>query len=206
MRTKRIMSVLIAIMLIFGLSINSLAVYAYDSGITTHELIHTPEVVEDSEYEYGHMEFCNCGTDHTNKPFEWWSDITDTNSPQWDLIHNYLIIQEDGTLQTDDGFIACALGRYFGKIGTKWIFICEDGSEIKVIKTDEKQDRHTKNGDLIHGIICNELIELVVDSKISKTCPSGNFKDLPGLEGNIIGWKQVLNNDLPDQLKGTIFK
>lgn len=193
-------------MLIFGLSINSLAVYAYDSGITTHELIHTPEVVEDSEYEYGHMEFCNCGTDHTNKPFEWWSDITDTNSPQWDLIHNYLIIQEDGTLQTDDGFIACALGRHFGKIGTKWIFICEDGSEIKVIKTDEKQDRHTKNGDLIHGIICNELIELVVDSKISKTCPSGNFKDLPGLEGNIIGWKQVLNNDLPDQLKGTIFK
>ena len=206
MRTKRIMSVLIAIMLIFGLSINSLAVYAYDSGITTHELIHTPEVVEDSEYEYGHMEFCNCGTDHTNKPFEWWSDITDTNSPQWDLIHNYLIIQEDGTLQTDDGFIACALGRHFGKIGTKWIFICEDGSEIKVIKTDEKQDRHTKNGDLIHGIICNELIELVVDSKISKTCPSGNFKDLPGLEGNIIGWKQVLNNDLHDQLKGTIFK
>lgn len=206
MRTKRIMSVLIAIMLVFGLSINSLAVYAYDSGITTHELIHTPEVVEDSEYEYGHMEFCNCGTDHTNKPFEWWSDITDTNSPQWDLIHNYLIIQEDGTLQTDDGFIACALGRHFGKIGTKWIFICEDGSEIKVIKTDEKQDRHTKNGDLIHGIICNELIELVVDSKISKTCPSGNFKDLPGLEGNIIGWKQVLNNDLPDQLKGTIFK
>lgn len=206
MRTKRIMSVLITIILIFGLSINSLAVYAYDSGITTHELIHTPEVVEDSEYEYGHMEFCNCGTDHTNKPFEWWSDITDTNSPQWDLIHNYLIIQEDGTLQTDDGFIACALGRHFGKIGTKWIFICEDGSEIKVIKTDEKQDRHTKNGDLIHGIICNELIELVVDSKISKTCPSGNFKDLPGLEGNIIGWKQVLNNDLPDQLKGTIFK
>lgn len=206
MRTKRIMSVLIAIMLIFGLSINSLAVYAYDSGITTHELIHTPEVVEDSEYEYGHMEFCNCGTDHTNKPFEWWSDITDTNSPQWDLIHNYLIIQEDGTLQTDDGFIACALGRHFGKIGTKWIFICEDGSEIKVIKTDEKQDRHTKNGDLIHGIICNELIELVVDSKISKTCPSGNFKNLPGLEGNIIGWKQVLNNDLSDQLKGTIFK
>ena len=206
MRTKRIMSVLIAIMFIFGLSINSLAVYAYDSGITTHELIHTPEVVKDSEYEYGHMEFCNCGTDHTNKPFEWWSDITDTNSPQWDLIHNYLIIQEDGTLQTDDGFIACALGRHFGKIGTKWIFICEDGSEIKVIKTDEKQDRHTKNGDLIHGIICNELIELVVDSKISKTCPSGNFKDLPGLEGNIIGWKQVLNNDLPDQLKGTIFK
>lgn len=206
MRTKRIMSVLIAIILIFGLSINSLAVYAYDSGITTHELIHTPEVVEDSEYEYGNMEFCNCGTDHTNKPFEWWSDITDTNSPQWDLIHNYLIIQEDGTLQTDDGFIACALGRYFGKIGTKWVFICEDGSEIKVIKTDEKQDRHTKNNDLIHGIICNELIELVVDSKISKTCPSGNFKDLPGLEGNIIGWKQVLNNDLPDQLKGTIFK
>lgn len=206
MRTKRIMSVFITIILIFGLSINSLAVYAYDSGITTHELIHTPEVVEDSEYEYGNMEFCNCGTDHTNKPFEWWSDITDTNSPQWDLIHNYLIIQEDGTLQTDDGFIACALGRHFGKIGTKWVFICEDGSEIKVIKTDEKQDRHTKNGDLIHGIICNELIELVVDSKISKTCPSGNFKDLPGLEGNIIGWKQVLNNDLPDQLKGTIFK
>ena len=98
MRIKRIMSVLIAIMLIFGLSINSLAVYAYDSGITTHELIHTPEVVKDSEYEYGHMEFCHCGTDHTNKPFEWWSDITDTNSPQWDLIHNYLIIQEDGTL------------------------------------------------------------------------------------------------------------
>lgn len=98
-----------------------------------------------SEIEYGLTEYCNCGIDHTNKPFEWWTDITSTDSPQWDLIHNYLTIQENGTLATDDGYTACALGRYFGKIGSKWIFICEDGSEIKVVKADEKQDRHTKN-------------------------------------------------------------
>lgn len=159
-----------------------------------------------SEIEYGLTEYCNCGIDHTNKPFEWWTDITSTDSPQWDLIHNYLTIQENGTLATDDGYTACALGRYFGKIGSKWIFICEDGSEIKVVKADEKQDRHTKNWDLIHGIICDELIELVVDSKISQTCPTGNFKDLEGFEGNIIGWKEVLNNELPNLLKGTIYK
>lgn len=158
------------------------------------------------EIKYGDIEYCNCGIDHTNKPFEWWTDITDRDSPQWDLIHNYLTVQEDGTLATDDDYTACALGRYFGKIGSKWIFICEDGLEIKVVKADEKQDRHTKNYDLIHGIICNELIELVVDSKISKTCPTGNFKDLEGFEGNIIGWKEVLENDLPDQLKGSIYK
>lgn len=161
-----------------------------------------PEV----ETEFGNIEYCNCGVDHTNKPFEWWTDITDTHSPQWDLIHNYLTIQENGTLATDDGYTACALGRYFGKIGTKWVFICEDGTEIKVVKADEKQDIHTKNHDLIHGIICNELIELVVDSRISQTRPSGNFKDLKGFEGNIVGWKQVLDTTLADSLKGTIYK
>lgn len=167
---------------------------------------HVAETGHPKEIKYGEIEYCNCGIDHTNKPFEWWTDITDTSSPQWDLIHNYLTVQDNGTLATDDGFTACALGQYFGKIGSKWIFICEDGSEIKVVKTDEKQNRHTKNQDRIHGIICDELIELVVDSKIGKTCPTGNMKDLEGFEGNIIGWKEVLDNDLPDLLKGSIFK
>lgn len=45
-----------------------------------------------SEIKYGPTEYCNCGIDHTNKPFEWWTDITSTDSPQWDLIHNYLTI------------------------------------------------------------------------------------------------------------------
>lgn len=44
------------------------------------------------EIEYGPTEYCNCGIDHTNKPFEWWTDITSTDSPQWDLIHNYLTV------------------------------------------------------------------------------------------------------------------
>ena len=34
------------------------------------------------KYEYGNAEYCNCGIDHTDKPFEWWTDITDANSPQ----------------------------------------------------------------------------------------------------------------------------
>lgn len=33
------------------------------------------------EIEYGPTEYCNCGIDHTNKPFEWWTDITSTDSP-----------------------------------------------------------------------------------------------------------------------------
>lgn len=169
-------------------------------------IAHVVETGQPKEIKYGEIEYCNCGIDHSNKPFEWWTDITDTSSPQWDLIHNYLTVQDNGTLATDDGFTACALGQYFGKIGSKWIFICEDGSEIKVVKTDEKQNRHTKNQDRIHGIICDELIELVVDSKIGQTCPTGNMKDLKGFEGNIIGWKEVLDNDLPDLLKGSIFK
>jgi hypothetical protein len=71
--------------------------------------------------------------------------ITNKNSAQWDYIHNQQIVtvSDDGLLRDADGFIAVALGSYFGDIGSRYIFILDSGIELPVIKIDRKADKHT---------------------------------------------------------------
>lgn len=123
--------------------------------------------------------------------------ITDRTSNQWALIHDELTICEDGMLRSEDGYIAAALGSRFGAVGSKWIFTMEreDGTmwELKIIKTDEKQDIHTDETHT-YGIMAGEVIEFVIDSSVGPVWEngyvwSGNFNNNPEYEGAVIGWR-----------------
>ena len=120
--------------------------------------------------------------------------ITNTSSNQWALLQT-MNICEDGFIRDDDGFIAAALGSYFGPIGSRYVFTLEGGKELKIIKADQKQDRHTCE-DNIFGLDNWDIIEFVVDSsKMPKWANGyvygGNFNNIPEYDGDVISWEKV---------------
>ena len=127
-------------------------------------------------------------------------------------ILNSLIVCEDGYLRDDDGFIAAALGSYFGgyhadSIGTRWIFVCSDGTEIPIVKVDVKHNDHTLDDEHMIGTIsgrydelgnpirCGEYIEFYVDTNIIDgliyTNSNPCINTTPGMDGDIVGWYQI---------------
>lgn len=104
----------------------------------------------------------------------------------------------DGLLYDKDGFIGVALGSYFGKIGSRFIFTLDTGIELKVIKVEEKSDRHTYNG--CQQRWDNSVIEFVIDHETNVYniggngyILNGNFNNHPDFRGNIKQIKKVIN-------------
>lgn len=133
------------------------------------------------------------------KTYESCYAITYKPSKQYALLHgdNKLIYRQDGMIQDEDGYLAAALGSYFGPIGSKWIFLLEreDGAqhELKIIKADQKQDRHTIN--TINGKANTDIIEFIVNDKVMPKAKnglvySGNFNNCPAFNGTVIAWRE----------------
>lgn len=134
------------------------------------------------------------------------------DSAQSKYIYNHLTVCDDGYLRDKDGFIAAALGSYFGgyhadSIGTRWIFVCKDGTEIPIVKVDVKQNEHTMDAEHKIGIISGrydnhgnsvrtgEYIEFYVDiDKINGLVYTNSnpcINTTPDMDGVIVGWYQV---------------
>ena len=120
--------------------------------------------------------------------------ITDKSSKQWKLLQT-MTIGDDGMIRDDDGYIAAALGSAFGPIGSRYIFTLEGGKELKIIKADQKQDRHTGK-DNIFGLNNWDIIEFVVDSRKMPIYPNGyvyggNFNNCKEYAGDVLCWEKV---------------
>lgn len=112
------------------------------------------------------------------------------SSNQYKLIEEEMTIV-DGLLYDEYGFVGVALGSYFGDLGSRYIFTLDTGIELKVIKLDEKDDKHTYDG-CIHRVD-QSVIEFVVDDITNKfyvdkkgMIAGGNFNNLPQFEGSIV--------------------
>lgn len=86
--------------------------------------------------------------------------MTDTSSTQYALISE-AVIEEDGRL-TIDGYTLVAMGANWGYVGEKMIAII-GGREVPIIKADEKQYRHTLNGEGWYGMD-GHVLECIVDT------------------------------------------
>lgn len=124
--------------------------------------------------------------------------ITLTSSAQYQYIQNHMEIK-DGLLYSEDGYIGVALGSWWGDIGDKWIIELDTGITLKVVKVDEKADRHVNDG--CQHKKDNSVIEFVIDTD---TVPSdwwggngyvfnGNFNNSNLFKGNIHKVKRPLN-------------
>lgn len=124
--------------------------------------------------------------------------ITNKSSNQWKLLQT-LNFDNDGFIRDEEGYIGVALGSYFGPIGSRWVFYLKDGTELPVIKVDQKQDKHTCK-DNIYGLNNWDIIEFVVDSsKMPKFANGyawgGNLNNNPLVAGEIYGWKEITGCD-----------
>ena len=109
-------------------------------------------------------------------------------STQMAIINSSTVVNSDGLLTTNDGFIAVALGSTYGSLGSKYRITTDTGQVFKVIKVDEKSDAHTING-------CQDssgaMVEFVIDiPKVRASYPrvsvNGDFNYLYQFSGNII--------------------
>lgn len=151
------------------------------------EKIHEPIIDESlSVYSYEQLKVCHAGT---AKTYMSWLKISPT-SKQGKFIRQNMTVQE-GLLFDSDGYIGVALGSYFGKIGDRFIITLSSGRELKVIKVEEKSDRHTING--CQQYQDNSVIEFVVDIESNTyyigsngLIANGNYNNLPWFKGHIV--------------------
>ena len=123
-------------------------------------------------------------------------------SKQYQFIHNELTIDENtGFLYDEDGFIACALGSYYGDIGDRFYFTLETGVILPLVKAEQKADRDTDIMGCYH-VIDTSIIEFVIDSDIAGNyfwdhgnglVLNGNYNNYPLFSGDIIKVEKVLD-------------
>ena len=129
-----------------------------------------------------------------SKTYMDYRSIKNTSSEQWRLLQT-MDICDDGFIRDSDGYVAVALGSYFGDIGSRWIFYLDGGKILPVVKVDQKQDKHTCK-DNIYGLDNWDIIEFIVDSSKMPKFPNGyvyggNFNNNPDVSGEVMGWVEV---------------
>ena len=163
------------------------------SSIWSSEAINIELINQDKQFEefitLEHIDSCSSSNVKTYMPYD---TVTDKSSKQYNLIHNNLNISESGLLYDKYGFIAVALGSYYGNIGDRYIFTLDSGIKIPVIKADAKSDNVTIDG--CYQMYDKSVIEFVIDvNKASEYYIVG---------GNTLINHGNFNND--DRFKGKI--
>ena len=89
---------------------------------------------------------------------------TVVSSRQYQFIHNKLTVDKTtGFLYDNEGFIAVALGSYYGTIGDRFYFTLDSGVILPLVKAEEKADVDTDATDCYH-LIDTSIIEFVIDA------------------------------------------
>lgn len=99
-------------------------------------------------------------SDSPVKPYMDYRAITDTASPQYQIVRQ-AVHEPNGTL-TVDGYTCVALGQQYGEVGDRFI-LTVGGHEYKVIMADAKRYCDTAGGAGWCGTN-GHVVEMVVDS------------------------------------------
>lgn len=124
--------------------------------------------------------------------------ITDRDSKQYKMIHSSNIrLCEDGLLRTPDGYIGVALASKYGKVGDKFIMQLSTGKLVKVIKLDEKANRHTTDG--CYTTHDHSIAEMIIDvnkarKSYRKAITMGDFNYSDFFNGTVIDVYQKKQN------------
>lgn len=129
---------------------------------------------------------------------------TVVNSRQYQFIHNELTVDTNtGFLYDEDGFIACALGSYYGEIGDRFYFTLDTGVVLPLVKAEEKADEDTDIMGCYH-LIDTSIIEFVIDSDYAGQyfwdqgnglVLNGNYNNYWLFDGDIIKVEKVLDEE-----------
>ena len=126
---------------------------------------------------------------------------TVVNSRQYQFIHNELTVdKKTGFLYDEDGFIAVALGSFYGEIGDRFYFTLDTGIVLPLVKAEEKADVDTDARGCYH-LNDTSIIEFVIDDYYAGQyfwnngnglVLNGNYNNYSLFAGNIEKVEKVL--------------
>ena len=155
----------------------------------------------DYQKEYKTEEIYVCSS-NTAKTYMDYRMTTVVSSRQYQFIHNCLTVDKNtGFLYDDEGFIAVALGSYYGTIGDRFYFTLESGVVLPLVKAEEKADVDTDSNGCYHTID-GSVIEFVIDDDYAKAyfnslsnglVLDGNYNNYSLFNGGISKVEKVLD-------------
>lgn len=135
-----------------------------------------------------------CSNNSYFKTYMDYRAITSRGSTQYRLLHDGTVeYGSDGLIRTHDGYIAVALGSYYGSLGSKYICTLSSGKQIKLFKIEAKANRDTRNGCTARN---GDIIEFVIDTKKAKksypmAIRMGNFNYSDQFNGKVVKMEKV---------------
>lgn len=178
------------------------------------------EDLYDYQKQYKTEELSVCST-NTAKTYMDYRMTTVVSSRQYQFLNYECTVDtKTGFLYDKDGFIAVALGSYYGSIGDRFYFTLDSGIVLPLVKAEEKADKDTDNQNCYHAID-GSVIEFVIDEDYASNyffsngnglVLNGNYNNEELFSGCIVKVEKVLdeksnkivtyhyNNDMPTNI------
>ena len=147
----------------------------------------------------------NVCSSNTAKTYMDYRMTTVVSSRQYQFIHNKLTVdKKTGFLYDNEGFIAVALGSFYGEIGDRYYFTLESGIVLPLVKAEEKADvdtdwsgcYHTSDGSVIEFVIDADIAKSYFSSYSNGLVLDGNYNNYSLFSGSFVKVEKVLDEKL----------
>ena len=151
------------------------------------------------EYKSEEISLCSANDAKTYMDYRM-TTVVSSNQYQF-LNYECTVDNKTGFLYDEEGFIAVALGSYFGKIGDRFYFTLDSGIVLPLVKGEEKDDGdtdgtncyHTIDGSVIEFVIHDEYAADYFGANGNGYVLNGNYNNYPLFEGSIVKVERVLD-------------
>ena len=151
------------------------------------------------EYKSEEISLCSANDAKTYMDYRM-TTVVSSNQYQF-LNYECTVDKKTGFLYDEEGFIAVALGSYFGKIGDRFYFTLDSGIVLPLVKGEEKDDGdtdgtncyHTIDGSVIEFVIHDEYAADYFGANGNGYVLNGNYNNYPLFEGSIVKVERVLD-------------
>lgn len=151
------------------------------------------------EFKTEELSVCSLNTAKTYMDYR----MTKLRSSRQYQFLNYecTVDKNTGFLYDKDGFIAVALGSYYGEIGDRYYFTLDSGVVLPLVKGEEKDDGDTDSTNCYHTMD-GSVIEFVIDDDYAKAyfgtnsngyVLDGNYNNYSLFSGSIAKVEKVLD-------------
>ena len=150
-------------------------------------------------YKTEELSVCSLNTAKTYMDYRM---TTVVSSRQYQFL-NYecTVDKKTGFLYDDEGFIAVALGSYYGEIGDRFYFTLDSGIVLPLVKGEEKADEdtdysgcyHTIDGSVVEFVICDDYAASYFGSNSNGYVLDGNYNNYSLFSGSFVKVEKVLD-------------
>ena len=150
------------------------------------------------KFQSEELEVCSSNTAKTYMDYRM---TTLVSSRQYQFLrYECTVDKKTGFLYDDEGFIAVALGSFYGVIGDRYYFTLDSGVVLPLVKGEEKADEdtdyrgcyHVYDGSVIEFVIDDDYASAYFGTNSNGYVLDGNYNNYPLFNGSIVKVEKVL--------------